>query len=117
MGRVRPGALGESLRLMTENTVSILARGPYGLRGNVTDFFSKAAVATGIATRAKGRSPISGIPPPAPSETPHVPPCRPSQIQLCPGCQQSYLRVVLSDLWQRKDLRESWERRAFTKEG
>ena len=45
-----------------------MARGPYSLRGNITDFFSKAAVATGIATRAKGRSPISGIPLPAPSE-------------------------------------------------
>ena len=35
MGRLRPGALAESLRLITENTVSSLARGPYGLRGNL----------------------------------------------------------------------------------
>jgi len=30
---LRPGALVESLRLITENTVSILARGPYNCRG------------------------------------------------------------------------------------
>jgi hypothetical protein len=33
MGKLRPGALAESLRLITEKTVSILARGLYNGRG------------------------------------------------------------------------------------
>jgi len=33
MGELRPGALAEGLRLITQKTVSILARGPYNCRG------------------------------------------------------------------------------------
>src|SRR5689334_2893391 len=107
-GQSRPGALGESLfwlvvRTACEEILRISSARP------------RWPLASPRGQRAGVRSLAFHFL--LHQKTPPAPPCRPSPIQLCPGCQQSYLQVVLSDLWQRKDLRESWERRAFAKEG